>query len=203
LWKSEPRKWVSKDRSNSLESHEGWTARKSVERVNRRRNNAVLDSEFLRSQKKLLAQQAQHEQKDLLARFATGDSQTPAPASRQFLADDEAETPTKVLFPSEPVVKTCLAPFNPEGGKLKDYAAYLFSQAYGLGEHSSRPHEEVICKTHTHTHTNTQHTHTHAHTHTHMYTYALVHTQVWKHTHTHTHTQTHTHTHTHTHTFTR
>ena len=40
--------------------------------------------------------------------------------------------------------KPCLAPFNPEGGKLKDYAAYFFSQAYGLGDHAVRCHDDVI-----------------------------------------------------------
>jgi hypothetical protein len=40
--------------------------------------------------------------------------------------------------------KTNLAPFNPEGGKLRDCAPYFFSAAYGLGGHNIRSHDDVI-----------------------------------------------------------
>lgn len=50
--------------------------------------------------------------------------------------------------PATKAAKPCLAPYNPEGGKLKDYAAYFFSQAYGLGDHAVRCHDDVISDAH-------------------------------------------------------
>jgi hypothetical protein len=141
-WKSAPRTWTEKnsrtqgkDRSNSADYPQ--SARRLDFTKGQRPFMQRNDDEF-----------AMLQQKQYLARHAASKTVSPFHASPLSLPSSAPSSIAPISYMAkakeQTQAKSCLAPFNPDGGKLKDYAAYFFCQAYGLEDQQTRPHEEIV-----------------------------------------------------------